>query len=309
MNPDALIVKIFRFLVKPNWVEESNIRWYRKLWNIIRIWGFYVSFAFVFAIISNILLALLSYPSGDFAVNNFVQNETFWFVFFYGIIWAPITEELTFRMGLIFSPFRIALSLVSFTLFTILLFNIPIFPKEIFGIGSFSTLIEYLLFVIVVTPVLGFVLRIRILKDNFEKLHHRIFRFLLYFTSIAFGLAHISNYLIGINKIWFIIPLLIAPQLTFGFILGFIRVKYGFKWSVYSHMLNTFMTLLPALLISMVSPRVIELMQSGSTNWLSSVSIGDTVLMLLALLLFFVMLMISVVSTISILIELFSKKK
>lgn len=308
MNSNAIVLKIFRFIAKPDWVGEADIKWYMKLWNVVRIWGFYIGFAFLFSIISNVLLALLNYPNENFAVNNFVQNESFWLVFFYGIIWAPVTEEISFRLGLKFSPFRMALSLVSFTLFLILLLNIPLFPDNFLGLGEFSKLIAYLLFVIITTPVLGLVLKIGVLKDSFEVFHHKIFPFLLYFTSIAFGLAHISNYLVGIDKIWFITPLLIAPQLTFGFILGYIRVKYGFGWSVFSHMLNNFMTLLPALLISMVSPRVITLMESGNTNWLSSVGVGDITLILFAILLFFIMFFLAVISTISILIDLFSKK-
>ena len=55
-----------------------------------------------------------------------------------------------------------------------------------------------------------------------------------YFLTIAFGLVHLSNFVITNNVIYFA-PILVAPQIVLGGYLGFIRVKFGLLYSILLH--------------------------------------------------------------------------
>jgi len=68
---------------------------------------------------------------------------------------------------------------------------------------------------------------------------------LLYWGSILFfGLAHGINF--SFSNSWYLlfIPLLILPQILAGFILNYIRVKYGIKYSIEFHLLINLQILL-----------------------------------------------------------------
>lgn len=65
-----------------------------------------------------------------------------------------------------------------------------------------------------------------------------IFPVLVYSSSIAFGMSHISNFSFSFNQnLWFIYPLLVLPQLFGGLILAYIRVRLNFRYGVVYHML------------------------------------------------------------------------
>ena len=60
------------------------------------------------------------------------------------------------------------------------------------------------------------------------------FKIGFYFLTIAFGLVHLSNFVITNNVIYFA-PILVAPQIVLGGYLGFIRVKFGLLYSILLH--------------------------------------------------------------------------
>lgn len=53
-------------------------------------------------------------------------------------------------------------------------------------------------------------------------------------SALLFGFIHITNYEINTNILLFS-PILVAPQIALGFYLGYIRVKFGFIYSVLLH--------------------------------------------------------------------------
>lgn len=62
------------------------------------------------------------------------------------------------------------------------------------------------------------------------------FKYFFHFFAIAFGLMHLTNYA-AIN--WWMVavsPLLTASLISLGYLLGFVRMKYGFKnaWLIHS---------------------------------------------------------------------------
>ena len=77
-----------------------------------------------------------------------------------------------------------------------------------------------------------------------------IFRFLVYFTVLAFGFVHSVNFLNDSTFFYWVLPLLVTTQTIGGFILTFLRVRFNFISSLFAHILWNF----SMMLIFIVSP-------------------------------------------------------
>jgi hypothetical protein len=77
-----------------------------------------------------------------------------------------------------------------------------------------------------------------------------IFRFLVYFTVLAFGFVHSVNFLNDSTFFYWVLPLLVTTQTIGGFILTFLRVRFNFISSLFAHVLWNF----SMMLIFIVSP-------------------------------------------------------
>ena len=60
------------------------------------------------------------------------------------------------------------------------------------------------------------------------------FRWVYYLSAVLFGLVHVSNYELSESQN-LLISIIILPQLFLGFMLGFVRIKYGFYYCVLLH--------------------------------------------------------------------------
>ena len=60
------------------------------------------------------------------------------------------------------------------------------------------------------------------------------FKYAYYASFILFGLVHITNFP-NMEGYYWLIPVLVAPQIVIGVYLGFIRVKLGLLWSMLLH--------------------------------------------------------------------------
>lgn len=69
-----------------------------------------------------------------------------------------------------------------------------------------------------------------------------------YILTIIFGFIHISNFELS-TQVWLLSPLLVAPQIGVGFLLGFIRVKFGLLWSMFMHACYNMILVGPLLLM------------------------------------------------------------
>lgn len=65
----------------------------------------------------------------------------------------------------------------------------------------------------------------------------RIFPYLLYISSIIFGLIHLSNYENDSISFYLLAPIIIGSQMIGGFVLAFIRIRFNLFWSIFYHFL------------------------------------------------------------------------
>lgn len=62
----------------------------------------------------------------------------------------------------------------------------------------------------------------------------KYFKYCLYVSVLLFAAVHITNYTMT-REVFYIAPLLVAPQLILGIFLGYVRVKLGLRWSIFLH--------------------------------------------------------------------------
>lgn len=139
------------------------------------------------------------------------------------VIFAPLIEEGMFR--LLLRP-----KLNNMVVFLLLMF--PLTLHLLFkGYYITFTIISSIELAILIT----------ILRNTYllklQKCIIKHFRFFFYFSILSFGFVHITNFTFPEINFWVIIctPLLVSPQIFMGSILGFIRMKYGFWYSVLLH--------------------------------------------------------------------------
>ena len=70
------------------------------------------------------------------------------------------------------------------------------------------------------------------------------FKHAFYISVLLFGLIHIGNFQ-DIEGYYWLIPILVAPQISAGIFLGFIRTKLGLLWSMLLHAVHNLILLGP----------------------------------------------------------------
>ena len=78
----------------------------------------------------------------------------------------------------------------------------------------------------------------------------RYFGFVFYFLTLAFAFYHITNFEIT-PLILYLSPLLVAPQLIIGLLLGFIRVRLGLQWAMLLHSIYNLLIIGPIIMIKL----------------------------------------------------------
>lgn len=70
------------------------------------------------------------------------------------------------------------------------------------------------------------------------------FKIAFYLFTLVFGFYHITNFEIN-TSVLLLSPLLVAPQLSVGLFLGFIRVRFGIRWAIALHAAYNFILIGP----------------------------------------------------------------
>lgn len=143
------------------------------------------------------------------------------------VIIAPVMEEIIFRYALRFSKSVAALVVSAFFGYTSYLF---LNDTLHIGIGIALSICGFPIF--------------RIAFEYFEQpiqaFWKKHFTLIFHFLAITFGLIHLTNYE-NVSNYIFAIPLILS-QLVSGYALGFVRLKFGLKYSILQHAAWNFIT-------------------------------------------------------------------
>jgi uncharacterized protein len=151
------------------------------------------------------------------AISDDLQDT--WTTYLSIVIIAPIMEEIIFRYGLRYSKTIIAcliwIPIYWIVKYTVSESNLPL------AIGLSLLSIPIIRFALIPFDI------------QLEKLWIRSFPFIFHTFAITFGLVHLSNYS-HINNYFLAIPL-VSCQIVSGYVLGFIRMKFGLIYSMGLH--------------------------------------------------------------------------
>ncbi|RAJ12644.1 CPBP family intramembrane glutamic endopeptidase [Arenibacter echinorum] len=75
----------------------------------------------------------------------------------------------------------------------------------------------------------------------------KYFKYCFYASVLLFAVVHMSNFELT-GEVYYIAPLLVAPQLILGVFLGYVRVKLGLLWSICLHAMYNAVLITPILL-------------------------------------------------------------
>lgn len=189
-------------------------------------WGHFFLLPFVYLVFAVSIMLIPLIIMKLTGITRLPLNLSLYQKVLFGIILAPIYEEILLRILLIFNRKNLAVFAACCAIFFIYFF-VKSNPKFL----VFSALIA------VSSIVYLYFDRCFVIINN----HYRLF---FYFSAALFGLLHIFNFT-GISHYNLIFtPLLVLPQLFLGLILGYLRVKYGFKYGVLFHALINISVLL-----------------------------------------------------------------
>lgn len=221
MNNKLLISDFLQFLKKPN-LEGLSISKSEKVIRTVRLW--------IISLISIILLRgiaekIVEIPLPDM-FEDFFDNIGVWGFVGFVVILGPLLEEITFRSAL---RFRVSYLLISFILITVYVLSIIMRENEslVLGFGIVAVLLfAALVYALSQKPI------------ESKAFYTRYYPYVFYFIAILFGYIHIGNFEEFSLKLLLLSPLIVLPQFILGVSLGYIRVRFGFWYAVFFHVLN-----------------------------------------------------------------------
>lgn len=163
------------------------------------------------------------------AIIESMRSMPVWAFLLMGVLVVPFLEELVFRYGLRFKGGYMALLAVAAAI-ALGALAYSLFPLE----GAIGT------WVILGMALVLYALNADAITLFWEKVWCKAYGVFFYFLALAFGLMHIINFT-GFDyasAAVLLIPILVAPQIVAGMLLGYMRVKHGFRWGFYLHAIH-----------------------------------------------------------------------
>jgi hypothetical protein len=260
------------FLKKPTLEPNSK---FKKSW---LFWLVLISgtqfLAFLLGFIASTVLVKLGFE-GQNSVQEAVLNYPIWLFILLASVQAPITEEMAFRLFLKPSYWRWVIAFFGFTFYAqqLLPSDSPLLSYKIFP--SFNHLTSPLINSFVLSLILGLIWKYYPkFRLNLESFFKQKFVWFFYLSAFTFGAIHIQNYS-GLNQLWWLAPFLVIPQTLIGLVIGYLRVKMGFKWGVLAHSFYNTVTALPIIILSFLPKEIIlRLVDSSKSDETSKILTG-----------------------------------
>ena len=164
-----------------------------------------------------------------FDITSRIDQMPYYDLLVQGLLIAPVVEELIFRL-LLRKGKR------NFYIFSITCVVVITLTAYLHHWDSAA--------IILVILLVGNVLMLLQRNGVIDVYDSGLYRCLYFGSILAFGLVHINNFIFPHPWLWVISPLMVLPQIGLGFILSFIRVKYGIRYSIAFHFIVNMSVLL-----------------------------------------------------------------
>ncbi len=200
------------FVLNPKYIKETKINWNQ-----------FILLIFLYFFVSTIITMPLSGIAHLLDARHSFSGRSVNEMLIKAVLFAPITEECLFRL------------LLKPKYNNLIIFLLLMLPLSLYVLSKES----YITFTIISTIEL--IILMTILQNTYlyklQKCIIKHFRFFFYFSILSFGLVHITNFTFPKINFWVILctPLLVSPQIFMGSIFGYIRMRFGFTYSVLLH--------------------------------------------------------------------------
>jgi len=257
MASTSLLSTYLQFLRSPVLTDPpEDISAKRALSQILRLYT--PHFLLVMAV--GAVIARFSGAQDDSVLPDAIANMSALSLFLLAAVSAPILEEVAFRLPM--RPFAVNLAFSGSLLAAFLL------PM----IVSSQSLLLFL-----VGALIGFNIYLWVKCSEMLiglRFYDRYAVYIFYFLTLIFGAIHITNYN---SQVWVLLPLLVLPQVIIALWLGFVRVRYGFRWAVFAHAFHNSCVLLPTCLTKLFGSA--QLQADGLANIeMDMLTVGDRLL-------------------------------
>ncbi|MDY8135969.1 CPBP family glutamic-type intramembrane protease [Aquimarina sp. 2201CG5-10] len=232
--------KFIKYSIYPKPIEtttESALKKIKGTWVIFII-------KTVLTIIVGIIVTSIYDPANKTSL-RWQQEYSNYYIFFLSIILLPLLEEIAFRLSLKFKPLYLSLTIgvLSYYFLTKVVYKTSFSNTEVY-------IIHRALISIIIMLCSYFIVVQNKIKDKLQGFWKANFRWIFYFLCITFAWMHILNYGITLKHV-LLLPLITLPKLISALSYGYIRMHFGFAYSLGLHMcwnsLGFIMSLFPAI--------------------------------------------------------------
>jgi len=248
-----------KYLQKPNFEPENTSKISLVFWFLLIFSANFL--ALTFGLITNFILNKIQY-TGQNQVLETISSIPIWLFLILASVQAPLTEEISFRLFLNPSKFKLSLALFGFCFYFLSILN----SFDLVFSYSFIPILPILFSNIINSLILSITLYFTFKTNNnfyitiFDYIKTNFF-WLFYGSSVIFGLIHLQNFtkLDFFTNYFWLLPILVLPQTIVGVVLAYIRVKNGIVWSIMAHSFYNFITALPIIVLSILPRNVLEM--------------------------------------------------
>ena len=202
MNYKATVKNFIDYLKNPIDEKEDESTFGNKVKTLINLFLFSLLAIYLYGILLAVLESIHWIDAGVNVNSSIVYRYTYLKLILLGVIIAPITEELIFRL-----PLRYKYNYL-FRWTAILIVSIKHVDKDI-------------------------------CEEKIIACWNKYFRYFFYFIILIFGCVHFFNFS-NYRNVWSWIIVLVFPQIIIGSILGYIRVRFSILWSMGYHAFHNF---------------------------------------------------------------------
>jgi uncharacterized protein len=202
--------RFFNYLKNPRYIRTDKIDWPF----CFKLLLLYYLFSLPVGLVVGMFIKSMNFYETEFSYNTIK-------ILFAGLFLSPIIEEMLFRL-LLKPRFRNIILLFGFSIYMII-------------VSILKNNIKYL----IIFSLIGIITLIlcsnkRSLVKT-QKLFLKHFNIVFYTSCFLFGLIHLTNYQPVSPKLLLSMPIIILPQVIGGSFMGYIRMKFGIKYSFLFH--------------------------------------------------------------------------
>jgi hypothetical protein len=203
---------------------------YQRLNLFLRLCILGLLFSFVASIIKLCFFEFYNIAGPSNVFFDSLKKEALSYQFALACLYAPIVEELEFRIFLKYSK-------INFTAFLGIWFYHLV--REItYGNTLFGAHSDVSVSIGIVLGFVGlaysFLDKNKVVNDYLGRFWSKWYKSIFYFSVIGFGFIHIFNFDTCFSTL-LLTPVLTLPQTSIGLLLGYIRLKYGILYAMLLH--------------------------------------------------------------------------